>query len=109
VYVVLVDLEGDRAALKVFIHPLVSWIWIGGFVFVYGNALLLWRAGPGLNVPRRSRESRTIANLWSLIRSAPPEPHDVPGSDTTTYGGEGPVRTYHEGSRRSATESPARR
>jgi cytochrome c-type biogenesis protein CcmF len=43
VYVILAGLEGDRAAaLKVFINPLVNWIWIGGFVFVFGNALLLW-------------------------------------------------------------------
>jgi cytochrome c-type biogenesis protein CcmF len=42
-YVILSGLEGDRnAALKVFINPLVNWIWIGGFVFVFGNALLLW-------------------------------------------------------------------
>jgi cytochrome c-type biogenesis protein CcmF len=42
-YVILAGLEGDRsAALKVFINPLVNWIWIGGFVFVIGNALLLW-------------------------------------------------------------------
>ena len=43
VYVILVGLEPDRsAALKVYINPLVNWIWIGGFVFVIGNALLLW-------------------------------------------------------------------
>jgi cytochrome c-type biogenesis protein CcmF len=50
VYVILAGLEGDRgAALKVFINPLVNWIWIGGFVFVLGNALLLWP------VPERAR------------------------------------------------------
>ena len=42
-YVILAGLENDRsAALKVFINPLVNWIWIGGFVFVIRNALLLW-------------------------------------------------------------------
>ena len=45
-YVILAGLEPDqRAALKVYINPLVNWIWIGGFVFVVGNTLLLWPMG----------------------------------------------------------------
>jgi cytochrome c-type biogenesis protein CcmF len=48
-YVILAGLEPDqRAALKVYVNPLVNWIWIGGFVFVFGNTLLLW--------PLRARE-----------------------------------------------------
>ncbi len=43
-YVILVGLEPDgSAAFKVYINPLVNWIWIGGFVFIIGNTLLLWR------------------------------------------------------------------
>ena len=43
IYLILVGLEPDRrAALKVFVNPLVNWIWIGGFVFIFGNALVLW-------------------------------------------------------------------
>jgi cytochrome c-type biogenesis protein CcmF len=42
-YVILVGLEPDQsAALKVYVNPLVNWVWIGGFVFVLGNTLLLW-------------------------------------------------------------------
>jgi cytochrome c-type biogenesis protein CcmF len=42
-YVILAGLEPDqRAAIKVYVNPLVNWIWIGGFVFVFGNTLLLW-------------------------------------------------------------------
>ncbi len=45
-YVILAGLEPDQsAALKVYINPLVNWIWIGGFVFVIGNTLLLWPMG----------------------------------------------------------------
>jgi len=45
-YVILAGLEPDqRAALKVYVNPLVNWIWIGGFVFVIGNTLLLWPMG----------------------------------------------------------------
>jgi cytochrome c-type biogenesis protein CcmF len=42
-YVILVGLEPDQsAALKVYVNPLVNWVWIGGVVFVLGNTLLLW-------------------------------------------------------------------
>ena len=42
-YMILVGLEPDQSvALKVYINPLVNWIWIGGFVFILGNALVLW-------------------------------------------------------------------
>ncbi|MEE8558041.1 MAG: heme lyase CcmF/NrfE family subunit [Myxococcota bacterium] len=42
-YVVLAGVEPDRsAALKVYVNPLVNWIWIGGFIFILGNTLLLW-------------------------------------------------------------------
>jgi cytochrome c-type biogenesis protein CcmF len=45
-YVILVGLEPDQsAALKVYVNPLVNWVWIGGFVFVIGNTLLLWPLG----------------------------------------------------------------
>jgi cytochrome c-type biogenesis protein CcmF len=48
-YVILAGLEPNQsAALKVYVNPLVNWIWIGGFVFVFGNTLLLW--------PLRARE-----------------------------------------------------
>ena len=51
-YVILNGLEPDQsAALKVYINPLVNWIWIGGFVFVFGNTLLLWRI-PNPRSPR---------------------------------------------------------
>ena len=47
-YVILVGLEADRsAALKVYVNPLVNWIWIGALVFVAGNTLLLWPLRPG--------------------------------------------------------------
>ncbi len=45
-YVILMGLEPDQsAALKIYINPLVNWIWIGGLVFVIGNTLLLWPMG----------------------------------------------------------------
>ncbi len=42
-YVIVAGLEPDQSvALKVYRNPLVNWIWLGGFVFVLGNALVLW-------------------------------------------------------------------
>ena len=42
-YVVLTAIEADGAAtLKVRRNPLVNWIWIGGFTFVFGTALVMW-------------------------------------------------------------------
>ncbi len=42
-YVIMVGLEPDQSvALKVYINPLVNWIWIGGFIFIVGNVLILW-------------------------------------------------------------------
>ncbi|MCP4004426.1 MAG: heme lyase CcmF/NrfE family subunit [bacterium] len=50
-YVILAGLQPDQSiAVKVYINPLVNWIWIGGFVLVFGNTILLWpfkRRGSG--------------------------------------------------------------
>jgi cytochrome c-type biogenesis protein CcmF len=42
-YVVLAAIEADGAAtLKIRRNPLVSWVWLGGFTFVLGTALVMW-------------------------------------------------------------------
>ncbi|MFQ5514129.1 MAG: heme lyase CcmF/NrfE family subunit [Myxococcota bacterium] len=42
-YMILVGVEPDRSvALKVYVNPLVNWIWLGGVVFTLGNVLILW-------------------------------------------------------------------
>src|SRR5262249_46152827 len=48
-YVILTAIEADGAAtLKVRRNPLVNWIWLGGFTFVFGTALVMWpHASPG--------------------------------------------------------------
>ena len=35
---------GNRATFKVFINPLVSWIWIGGLVLILGTLVAVWPA-----------------------------------------------------------------
>ena len=42
-YVILTAIEANGAAtLKIRRNPLVSWVWLGGFTFVLGTALVMW-------------------------------------------------------------------
>jgi cytochrome c-type biogenesis protein CcmF len=42
-YVILTAIEPNgTATLKVFVNPLVSWIWLGGATFVVGTVLVIW-------------------------------------------------------------------
>ena len=44
-YVVLVDWEGistSQAPFKVYHNPLVSWLWLGSFVFIFGTLVAAW-------------------------------------------------------------------
>jgi cytochrome c-type biogenesis protein CcmF len=42
-YVILTALEPDGSAtLKIHRNPLVNWIWIGGYTFMFGALLVLW-------------------------------------------------------------------
>jgi cytochrome c-type biogenesis protein CcmF len=45
VYVLLVTWESvaaNGATLKIFVNPLINWIWIGGFVFILGTLVAAW-------------------------------------------------------------------
>jgi cytochrome c-type biogenesis protein CcmF len=44
VYVILAGWEGrgETATFKAYINPLVNWLWIGGFVFVFGTLIAAW-------------------------------------------------------------------
>ena len=48
VYVVLAGFDnmGETAAFKVYVNPLMSWMWIGGLVLIVGVLISTW--------PRRS-------------------------------------------------------
>jgi cytochrome c-type biogenesis protein CcmF len=43
-YVVLAGWEGqgETATFKAYINPLVNWMWIGGFVFIFGTLVAAW-------------------------------------------------------------------
>jgi cytochrome c-type biogenesis protein CcmF len=42
------DPETDAVTLRLFINPLVAWIWVGGAVLVLGAGFAIW---PGRRVP----------------------------------------------------------
>ncbi len=50
-YVILIDAnESGTTSFKVLVNPLVSWIWIGGVVFLIGGLIVFWpdrRRSPG--------------------------------------------------------------
>ena len=62
-YTILAAFEEDqRATFKVFINPLVSWIWYGGLIMVIGSLIAVG--------PERKRKSHTPVAGNALSRSA---------------------------------------
>jgi cytochrome c-type biogenesis protein CcmF len=44
-YVLLVDwqpISADGATFKIYHNPLVNWLWLGGFVFIFGTLVAAW-------------------------------------------------------------------
>jgi cytochrome c-type biogenesis protein CcmF len=53
VYLILADFTEDEAAtLKVYINPMVSWIWTGGWIIAFGTVVCMW--------PDRLEERRRV-------------------------------------------------
>lgn len=60
-YVILAGFEASKiATFKVFINPLVAWMWIGGLVIVLGTVIAIWpERRPYGSVPRRTAQPAT--------------------------------------------------
>ncbi|MFQ5612581.1 MAG: heme lyase CcmF/NrfE family subunit [Anaerolineae bacterium] len=58
-YVILAGWEGtgETATFKVFINPLVNWVWFGGLIFVLGTAVAAW---PDPREERQRVAARTL-------------------------------------------------
>jgi cytochrome c-type biogenesis protein CcmF len=50
-YVLFSGEEGGFGTLKVFINPLVNWIWIGGITLLVGTLLAMWPGGVAAAIP----------------------------------------------------------
>jgi len=58
-YVILIGWDEDgTTAFKVLVNPLVSWIWIGGVVFVLGGLFAFWPERRKLPAPRKDGATR---------------------------------------------------
>ena len=65
-YVILAGFEPSRiATFKVFVNPLVSWLWIGGLIIVLGTVIAIWpeRGSPQILRRRSMIPAATTAQL----------------------------------------------
>jgi cytochrome c-type biogenesis protein CcmF len=68
-YVILVNWEGSSANLapfKVYVNPLVNWLWIGAILFLLGIIIAAWPDRDAERVPERARRiQQTDSNRTS--------------------------------------------
>ena len=58
-YVILAGFEPSRiATFKVFVNPLVAWLWLGGLVMVIGSIIAIW---PERRLPQPARRRASAA------------------------------------------------
>ncbi|MBN1887684.1 MAG: heme lyase CcmF/NrfE family subunit [Thermoflexales bacterium] len=59
-YVLLIGWESDgsSATLKVFVNPLINWLWIGSLVFVVGTLAAAWPGRGAVKAERRAWRAR---------------------------------------------------
>src|SRR5579859_3332202 len=66
VYVILVDwqpVSPNVATFKVYINPLVNWIWAGGFIFILGTLVAAW--------PDAAEQRRRVASAVVTAQARP--------------------------------------
>jgi cytochrome c-type biogenesis protein CcmF len=59
-YVILDQVSGNTVYFKVFVKPLVNFIWLAGFVFLFGSLVAMWPD---------AREQRRLVSRLSLARA----------------------------------------
>ena len=61
VYVILAGWEPSRiATFKVFVNPLIAWVWLGGLVMVLGTLVAIWPERRAPVVERRQDTAVTV-------------------------------------------------
>ncbi len=64
-YVLLVDwkpISSEGATFKIYHNPLVNWLWLGGFVFIFGTMIAAW--------PDKEPELETVSSRRSSLSTA---------------------------------------
>ena len=64
-YIILAGFESSKiATFKVFINPLVSWMWLGGFIMVVGTVIAIWpeRRPYGVVRHRNTKSSAAVSS-----------------------------------------------
>jgi cytochrome c-type biogenesis protein CcmF len=60
-YVVLAGWQPDGSvSLFVFVNPLVTWLWVGGMVFILGGLITLWPEGEPARAPAVEPARRVV-------------------------------------------------
>jgi cytochrome c-type biogenesis protein CcmF len=57
-YVLLINWEptsANSATFRIYLNPLINWVWAGGFIFVFGTLVAAWPDKQKETVARRSR------------------------------------------------------
>jgi cytochrome c-type biogenesis protein CcmF len=63
-YVLLVNWEGtsdDAATFRIFLNPLINWVWAGAFIFVAGTLVAAWPDPADERITASSRARRRVA------------------------------------------------
>ncbi|HZD11843.1 MAG TPA: heme lyase CcmF/NrfE family subunit [Candidatus Binatia bacterium] len=63
-YVIMVNWEGvsaDAATFRIFLNPLINWIWAGGIIFIVGTLIAAWPAAVDQKVSAAARARRRVA------------------------------------------------
>jgi cytochrome c-type biogenesis protein CcmF len=62
----LAGFEPSRlATFKVFVNPLVSWLWMGGLVMVLGTLIAIW---PERRAPRTLRQRTAVTATARMVQ-----------------------------------------
>lgn len=62
-YVLLVNWEGvtsQIAPFKVYHNPLVNWLWLGSFVFIFGTLIAAWPEPERETAPAQARKAKAV-------------------------------------------------
>lgn len=63
-YVIMVNWENvttDAATFRLYVNPLINWVWAGGFIFIIGTLIAAWPDAVEQKVSAASRARRRVA------------------------------------------------